>query len=80
MAVRLVEYNIEYDSVDILYTRGTDTFSKIVTLRALETLINAVKGGSKTEMREEDKGLLDEIIKLGGMDWVRTEIDNLMDI
>lgn len=80
MTIRIIEYNQEHESIEILYQVGANDSDVVsITLRGLKALLDkAVKGHFGTD--EVRANILREIIAKGGMTWVNSRIDELIQL
>lgn len=80
MTIRIIEYNQEHESIEILYQVGTNDSDVVsISLRGLKTLLDkANKGQFGTD--EVRANILREIIAKGGMTWVNSRIDELIQL
>lgn len=82
MKVKIIEYDIEQDTIEFQFSRGTDTFGRIVTFRSMQELINIAEGKSNkwSKLPDTVRELVEAIIERGGIDWIRDEIDQLTEL
>jgi len=81
MSIKIKEYHIEHDSVEILYSIGNKNSGRVVTLKVLSKLLTHLD--EKTLQYEEssvEAGMVREIRDRGGMEWIRDQIDSLIEL
>lgn len=80
MTIRIIEYSQEHDSIEILYQVGTNDSDVIsISLRGLKVLLDKAKRGDfgKDDTRSS---IIREIVDKGGMTWVNSRIDELVQL
>ena len=84
--VRISDYDMELDSLEFVVTRGSDVRNFNVTQRALKQMYEKYlkktnNGGNIESSFDEDAiAILSFIRSKGGEEWVKKEIDNLVDL
>jgi hypothetical protein len=80
MTIRIIEYSQEHDSIELLYQVGTNDSDVVsMSLRGLKVLLDKAKRG---DFGKDDNraAIVREIMDKGGMTWVHSRIDELVQL
>ena len=82
MKVKILEYDIEQDTIEFQFTKGTSVTGRIVTYRSMKDLIEVAEGKSMkwSKLPDSSRDMVDAIIECGGLEWIRSEIDKLIEL
>lgn len=77
--LKVVDYNIEYDSIELMYQTGTNTVMRVATLKDINNLLESYENGELDGAEEILYGIVGEIQRKGGMEWIRDRVDERLE-